>query len=155
MGVNSLPKTVTPQRRGCDLNPGLTEPESSTLSTQTLNFNSTASRSLSQSCIRYLLKNEINDITLCTKFTRSSQISYSWHWYFQVEGRWPSLNFRKMLRLNFYFRVTLGEQTFQFFGNLYLLILILRVIPPLSEIRNWPCTQIKMSLRLSESSGRT
>jgi len=155
MGVNSLPKTVTPQRRGCDLNPGLTAPESSTLTTQTLNFNSTASRSLSQSCIRYLLKNEINDITLCTKFTRSSQISYSWHWYFQVEGRWPSLNFRKMLRLNFYFRVTLGEQTFQFFGNLYLLILILRVIPPLSEIRNWPCTQIKMSLRLSESSGRT
>ena len=23
MGVNSLPKTVTRQRRGCDLNPGL------------------------------------------------------------------------------------------------------------------------------------
>jgi len=28
MGVNSLPKTVTRQRRGCDFNPG---PESSTL----------------------------------------------------------------------------------------------------------------------------
>jgi len=27
MGVNSLPKTVTQQRRGCDLNPGLTAPE--------------------------------------------------------------------------------------------------------------------------------
>ena len=26
MGVNSLPKTVTRQRRGCDLNPGPTAP---------------------------------------------------------------------------------------------------------------------------------
>ena len=32
MGVNSLPKkTVTQQRRGCDLNPGASAPESSTL----------------------------------------------------------------------------------------------------------------------------
>ena len=29
--MNSLPKTVTRQRRGCDLNPGLSAPESSTL----------------------------------------------------------------------------------------------------------------------------
>ena len=35
-GVNSLPKTVTGQRRGCDLNPGPTAPESSTLTTQLL-----------------------------------------------------------------------------------------------------------------------
>ena len=34
MGVNSLPKTVTRQRRGCDLNPGRTAPEFSTLTTQ-------------------------------------------------------------------------------------------------------------------------
>ena len=34
MGVNSLPKTVTRQRRGCDLNPDPSEPESSTLTTQ-------------------------------------------------------------------------------------------------------------------------
>ena len=34
MGVNSLPKTVTRQRRDCDLNPGPTVPESSTLSTR-------------------------------------------------------------------------------------------------------------------------
>jgi len=34
MGVNSLPKTVTGQRRGCDLNPGPTAPESSTLTTR-------------------------------------------------------------------------------------------------------------------------
>jgi len=33
MGVNSLPKTVTRQRRGCDLNPGRTAPEFSMLTT--------------------------------------------------------------------------------------------------------------------------
>jgi len=32
--VNSLPKTITRQRRGCDLNPGPTAPESSTLTTR-------------------------------------------------------------------------------------------------------------------------
>jgi len=34
MGVNSLPKTVARQRRGCDLNPGPSAPESSTLATR-------------------------------------------------------------------------------------------------------------------------
>ena len=34
MGVNSLPKTATRLRRGCDLNPGPTAPESSTLTTR-------------------------------------------------------------------------------------------------------------------------
>jgi len=34
MGVNSLPKTVTRQRRGCDLNPGPSAPESTTLTTR-------------------------------------------------------------------------------------------------------------------------
>jgi len=36
IGVNSLPKTVRPtrQRRGCDLNPGPSVPESSTLTTR-------------------------------------------------------------------------------------------------------------------------
>ena len=34
MGVNSLPKTVTRQSRGCDLNPGPYSPESSTLTTR-------------------------------------------------------------------------------------------------------------------------
>jgi len=33
MGVNSLPKTVTQQRRDCDLNPGPSAPESTTLTT--------------------------------------------------------------------------------------------------------------------------
>ena len=34
MGVNSLPKTVTRQRRDCDLNPGHSAPDSSTLTTR-------------------------------------------------------------------------------------------------------------------------
>jgi len=34
MGVNSLPKSVTRQRRGCDLNPGPSAPESSTLTSR-------------------------------------------------------------------------------------------------------------------------
>ena len=34
MGVNSLPKTVTWQRRDCDLNPDPSAPESSTLTTR-------------------------------------------------------------------------------------------------------------------------
>jgi len=34
MGVSSLPKTVTRQRRDCDLNPGPSAPESSTLATR-------------------------------------------------------------------------------------------------------------------------
>ena len=34
MGVNSLPMTVTRQCRGCDLNPGPSAPESSTLATR-------------------------------------------------------------------------------------------------------------------------
>ena len=35
MGVNSLRKTVNRQRRGCDLNPGPSAPESSTLTSVT------------------------------------------------------------------------------------------------------------------------
>jgi len=34
MGVNSLPKTVTRQRRGCDLHPDPSTPESSTLTSR-------------------------------------------------------------------------------------------------------------------------
>jgi len=39
MGVNSLPKTVTRQRRYCDLNPGPSAPESSTLTTLVQRYN--------------------------------------------------------------------------------------------------------------------
>jgi len=36
MGVNNLPKTVTRQRHGCDLNPGPSAPECSMLTTRLL-----------------------------------------------------------------------------------------------------------------------
>ena len=39
MGVNSLPKTATRRRRDCDLNPGPSAPESSTLTTRLPNRN--------------------------------------------------------------------------------------------------------------------
>ena len=43
--MNSLPKTVTRQRRGCDLNPGPTAPESNMLTTRLpLNFDKTANK---------------------------------------------------------------------------------------------------------------
>jgi len=38
MDVNTLPKTVTRQRRGCDLNPGASAPESSTLTARLLSY---------------------------------------------------------------------------------------------------------------------
>jgi len=38
MGVNSLPKTVTRQRRDCDLNPDPSAPETSTLTTRLLTY---------------------------------------------------------------------------------------------------------------------
>jgi len=45
MGVNSLPKTVIRQRRGCDLNPGPSAPESSTLTTRLPSHPSSSSSS--------------------------------------------------------------------------------------------------------------
>ena len=44
MGVNSLPKTVTRQRRDCDLNPGPFAPESSTLTTWLPGYRATPHR---------------------------------------------------------------------------------------------------------------
>ena len=46
MGVNSLPKTVTRQRRGCDLNPGPSAPECSTLNTRLGNSTSSSVETL-------------------------------------------------------------------------------------------------------------
>ena len=43
--MNSLPMTVTRQRRGCDLNPGPSAAESSTLITRLLGYRATRARS--------------------------------------------------------------------------------------------------------------
>jgi len=48
MNVNSLPKTVTRQRRDCDLNPCRSAPESSTLTTRLLHKN----RNMLDLCVR-------------------------------------------------------------------------------------------------------
>jgi len=45
MGVNSLPKTVIRQRHDCDLNPGPSAPESSTLTTRLPSHPSSSSSS--------------------------------------------------------------------------------------------------------------
>ena len=62
--MNSLPKTVTRQRRGCDLNPSPTAPESSTLTTRlpshhcndgyNCNMSMNMEVNQQQSCIQYL-----------------------------------------------------------------------------------------------------
>ena len=49
MGVNSLPKTVTRQRRNCDLNPGPSVRESRTLTTRLPSL--PAGRILVDSCV--------------------------------------------------------------------------------------------------------
>ena len=46
--MNSLPKTVTPQRLGCDLKPGHSVPESSTLTTRLPSHTSFYNYQLSQ-----------------------------------------------------------------------------------------------------------
>jgi len=46
MGVNSLPKTVTRQRRDCDLNPDPSAPESSTLTARPPSITTAADRTL-------------------------------------------------------------------------------------------------------------
>ena len=51
MGVNSLPKTVTRRRRDCDLNPGPSAPESSTLTTRQPSHVRTT-RPISLLCVR-------------------------------------------------------------------------------------------------------
>jgi len=59
MGVNSLPKTVTRQRRGFDLNSGPSAPESSTLTTRLLSHPATAMSNMHKILVR------IGRVVLC------------------------------------------------------------------------------------------
>jgi len=63
MGVNSLPKTVTRQRRGCDLNPGPSAPQTSTLTTR-LQEGSSDTSSGHQYC-RHLLQWTVDNDSRC------------------------------------------------------------------------------------------
>jgi len=51
MGVNSLPKTVIRQRRDCDLNPGPSAPEYSTLTTRLPSHPSSIAPTLIRQCV--------------------------------------------------------------------------------------------------------
>ena len=55
MGVNSLHKTVTRQRRGCDLNPGPSAPDSSTLTTRLPSVLVSESYILQEDCSKCLV----------------------------------------------------------------------------------------------------
>jgi len=55
MGVNSLPRTVTRQRRDCDLNPGPSAPESNTLTTRLPSHPTSVVKSTSTIAILLLL----------------------------------------------------------------------------------------------------
>jgi len=59
MGMNSLPKTVTRQRRGCDLNPGPSAPESSTLTTRLPSHPYTAEYDMSYESV------QLNKVRIC------------------------------------------------------------------------------------------
>ena len=66
MGVNSLPKTVTRQRRDCDLNPGPSAPECSTLTTrlyQATPCDIYAVANVVHSCIRQSIKTHVKTRT--------------------------------------------------------------------------------------------
>ena len=65
MGVNSLPKTVTRQRRGCGLNPGPSAPESSTLTTQLPSHPRTHGTGISRG-VRHLSSLVLNEVSRLT-----------------------------------------------------------------------------------------
>ena len=52
--MNSLPNTVTRQRRDCDLNPGPSAPESSTLTTRLPSHLFHKGRFFADSCLLYI-----------------------------------------------------------------------------------------------------
>jgi len=68
MGVNSLPKTVTQQHHGCDLNPGLSAPESSMLTTR-----------LVSQCTKADMWSPRNHVTLVPPGKYSWKI-HAWQW---------------------------------------------------------------------------
>jgi len=61
MGVNSLPKTVTRQRRDCDLNSGSSVSESSTLTTRLPSHPMTEDRDKWIKCVHGMANSRIED----------------------------------------------------------------------------------------------
>ena len=88
MGVNSLPKTVTRQRRGCDLNPGPTALESSTLTT----------RLPSHPRTNYHYVYRVSQTEILSIFDRPMQCMYTAAW--SVLKKWD-IGLRGSLIMNF------------------------------------------------------
>ena len=74
MGVNSLPKTATRQRRDCDLNPGPSASESSTLTTRLPSHPILQFRKINLLCS--LLYFPAHFRSLCTTRARHFAVSY-------------------------------------------------------------------------------
>ena len=82
IGVNSLPKTVTRRRHGCDMNPGPSASESSTLTTELTTEYS--SRFISGICARCLtimciIKSSSSFIRIKIKTHRTQTLHYKQH----------------------------------------------------------------------------
>ena len=82
MGVNSLPKTVTRQRRDCDLIPGPSAPESSTLTTRLLSHPTTV-----YDCKQlYCLVSHVDETQIRFSPLHSSYDSSRLNWIGQISG---------------------------------------------------------------------
>jgi len=68
MGVNSLPKTVIPMRRDCDLNPRPSAPESSTLTTRLRSHPDTTVLAHSQAVVDIRLRPRVRCCPLVSQF---------------------------------------------------------------------------------------
>jgi len=80
--VNSLPKTATRQRRGCDSNPGPSAPESSTLTTRLPSHD--VCRNSPHLALRAVpamrakvIQNKIDTVLYTYVYTKSGKHSYS------------------------------------------------------------------------------
>jgi len=83
MSANSLPKSVTRQRRDCDLNPCLSWPESSTLTTRLLSHLNWLEKALGTTWLKQNNCTNVNsllsDIKTDIKATQSISTVASWH----------------------------------------------------------------------------
>ena len=76
MGVNSLPKTVTRHCHGCDLNPGPSAPESSTLTTRLPKLREKSTACTASSVIRLSVRQRIADaLTTASIYYRAGRIA--------------------------------------------------------------------------------